>query len=140
MHHMQYARIIKRKYVVSPRRRHSLGRLIQEQRQARGLSQRALARATGLQNSTIMRLENGALERPDPLLLQRIARALDADLEDYYLLGDYPLPRGLPDLGVYMRTKYQLSDEEIAQVNKIIEEHITNEGGEAIERSNNTTT
>jgi hypothetical protein len=88
-----------------------------------------------------MRLENGSLERPDPLLLQRIAHVLDADLEDYYLLGDYPLPRGLPELSVYMRAKYQLSDEEIAQVNKIIEQHTANEeGGEAIERSNNTTT
>ncbi len=126
---------------MSPRRRHSLGHLIREQRQARGLSQRALARATGLQNSTIMRLEVGSLERPDPLVLQRIARALDTDLENYYLLGDYPLPRGLPDVGVYMRTKYQLSDEEIAQVNKIIEQHVNNEeGGGTHERGNNTTT
>lgn len=126
---------------MSPRRRHSLGHLIREQRQARGLSQRALARATGLQGSTIMRLESGSLERPDPLLLQRIARALDADLEDYYLLGDYPLPRGLPELGVYMRTKYQLSDEEIAQVNKIVEQHFADaEGGGTNERGNNTTT
>jgi transcriptional regulator with XRE-family HTH domain len=88
-----------------------------------------------------MRLESGSLERPDPLLLQRIARALDADLEDYYLLGDYPLPRGLPELGVYMRTKYQLSDEEIAQVNKIVEQHFADaEGGGTNERGNNTTT
>ena len=126
---------------MSLRRRHSLGHLIREQRQARGLSQRALARATGLQNSTIMRLEVGSLERPDPLVLQRIARALNTELEDYYLLGDYPLPRGLPEVGVYMRTKYQLSDEEVAQVNKIIEQHMNNEeGGGSSERSNNTTT
>jgi hypothetical protein len=76
-----------------------------------------------------MRLENGSLERPDTLVLQRIARALDAELEDYYLLGDYPLPRGLPDLGIYMRTKYQLTDEEIKQVQQIIEDHMGNEEG-----------
>lgn len=110
--------------------------------EAHQVSLRAARRSRIKQVETIfMRLENGALERPDPLLLQRIAHVLNADLEDYYLLGDYPLPRGLPELGVYMRTKYQLSDEEIAQVNKIIEQHIANEeGGEANERSSSATT
>ena len=126
---------------MSPARRHSLGDLIREQRQARGLSQRALAKAVGLQNSRLARLENDEVERVDPRLLQRIAYVLDSSLEDYYLLAGYPLPQRLPELRVYMRTKYQLSDEEIGEVNQIIEQHMANdEGGGISERSNNTTT
>ncbi|SRR6266498_1166557 len=126
---------------MSPARRHSLGQLIRAQRQARGLSQRALAKAVGLQNSRLARLENDEVERVDPPLLEHIARILDASLEDYYLLAGYPLPQRLPELRIYMRTKYGLNDEEVAEVNKIVEQHLAKEqGGTANEGSNNTTT
>ena len=110
---------------MSPHRRYALGHLIRDQRQILGLSSSALARAAGVQPSTITRLEKGEVERLDPAVLHRIARILQADLEDYYVLAGSPIPRGLPSLQPYLRATTELSDEQIRQIQTLIENQMS---------------
>jgi len=76
-----------------------------------------LADRTGLAKSTIHRIENDSLEnRPSPDSLQKLARALGTEVEDYFALAGYVTAGGLPGLGPYLRTKYEASEEVASQV------------------------
>ena len=78
----------------------SLGRLIAKDRRAAGMSMDQLSAATGLAKSTVSRIENDALEnQPSPDSLQKLARALGTEVEDYFALAGYFSPTGLPNLG-----------------------------------------
>jgi len=83
-----------------------LGRLLQRDRHAAGMSMEKLATATGLDKGTISRLEQGKIEAPSPQKLQRLAAALGTEVEDYFALAGYFTPHGLPSLGAYLRAKY----------------------------------
>lgn len=48
------------------------------------LSQYALAKKTGLAESTILRIENGLIKRPHSLSQQAIAKALLSKVEDVF--------------------------------------------------------
>jgi transcriptional regulator with XRE-family HTH domain len=93
-----------------------LGRLIYQQRHARGMSQEDLAKGTGIHLSTISRFEQGAIDSPDPLKLQRVATALGTDVEDYFALVGYFMPHGLPDLAPYLRAKFGAGPEVAREV------------------------
>jgi transcriptional regulator with XRE-family HTH domain len=83
----------------------ALGTLIARERGKRKLTQRDLAREAGMSHPTIFNLERGNFNRPDPEKLQRIARALDLDVEDLFALAGYTPSDGLPNFGPYLRTK-----------------------------------
>ncbi len=61
------------------------GRRLRRVREAKGLSQRALARAAGVSNATVSLIENG---RTDPSLgmLKRILDALETSVADFFAL------------------------------------------------------
>ena len=61
------------------RRAHELGRKVREIREQRGWSQTALARAAGMTQPAVARFEAGG-GVPTLPVLERLARALDADL------------------------------------------------------------
>jgi transcriptional regulator with XRE-family HTH domain len=88
-----------------------LGKAIKEAREAKGISQRQLGKDSGVNYSTISRMERGEFAAPDPVSLQKLARTLSVDVEDFYALAGYLLPEGLPGLVPYMRAKYDLPDE-----------------------------
>jgi len=95
----------------------SLGKLIARDRHAAGLSMGDLAASTGLSKSTVHRIENDTLEnRPSPESLQKLARALGTEVEDYFALAGYVTSQGLPGIGPYLRTKYDASEEVAGQV------------------------
>lgn len=99
----------------------ALGKLIARERARQGLSLETLGNAAGGTRTTIMRLERGEFGRPDPEKLQRIARALDLDVEDLFALAGYVPSDGLPGFGPYLETKY--GDELSASARKELERH-----------------
>lgn len=99
-------------------------RLAQYLKQARsrlGLSVRDVAAESGLTLSTVSRLETGHIASPRPKHLQRLARALQVDVEDLYALAGYLVPEGLPGLQPYLRAKYGLADDAARQVEGYVE-------------------
>jgi transcriptional regulator with XRE-family HTH domain len=98
-----------------------LGRYLRKAREAKGLSQAALGRAIGVPASTVMRLERGTIGLPDPAKLHRLARELDLEVEE--LMVRHPaVKQGLPGFPVYLRAKYGMSEEAIAEAEAFFSE------------------
>jgi transcriptional regulator with XRE-family HTH domain len=95
-----------------------LGKAIREAREAKHISQRMLGKLSGVGYSGISRLERGEFAAPDPVKLQKLARVLEVDVEDFYSLAGYLMPQGLPELVPYMRAKYDLPDEAAADLER----------------------
>jgi transcriptional regulator with XRE-family HTH domain len=95
-----------RKEPMTPEQARLLGRFIAEKRDALGMSQRKLAEAIGVQNTTIMRLEAGEYAAPSPDNLARIAETLGIEMADLYAMAEYLVPKKLPTLTPYLRAKY----------------------------------
>lgn len=79
---------------------------------------RQLAARTGMTPPTVSRLELGQIDSPRPDHLQRLARALDVDIEDLYALAGYLMPEGLPELAPYLRSKYGLPDQAVTALDE----------------------
>lgn len=88
-----------------------LGKALAHDRQAAGFSLDQLEKASGIDRSTIHRMEQGKVQSPAPQSLRRLAIALGTEVEDYFALAGYYTPSGLPDFVPYMRTKYGASPE-----------------------------
>lgn len=98
---------------MSPQYRTILARTIKRHRKAAGMSKYALAMETGIPQSTILRLEAGKIEAPDPDKIERIAKVLKIESEE--LFAAYPAPERLPDMAPYLRAKFGMSDEAVAE-------------------------
>ena len=91
----------------------SLGTVLRDQREALGLSLLDVARAVGLPDKSrthILRLERDE-KRPNSEMLGRLAKALSLDVRQLEAFA-----RPLPTLKPYLRAKYDLDDEAIADV------------------------
>lgn len=93
-----------------------LGALVHAARSAKGMSVRALADRVGVNFSSISYIEAGRVHRPAVRTLQRLSRALEIPLDQLYSLAGYNRPEGLPELRDYLRLKYRLDDEGIAEI------------------------
>ena len=93
------------------------GAYIRQARQQQGLSSRALARVVGVNDATIVRIEQGAIEAPRPNVLSAIARALELPLSDVFAMADYVTPKDLPTFAPYLRAKYgELPPDAVAEL------------------------
>lgn len=88
------------------RKAQELGRRLRQRRQQLGLSQRELGRRAGVDDATVVRLEQGLFAAPRPDKLSRIAHALGLSLADVFALADYVVPSELPTFTPYLRAKY----------------------------------
>src|SRR3954453_840339 len=83
-------------------------------RKARGWTQHDLSQASGLTRSHISRLERGDIQLPSSERLRQLATALGTSLDDLLEAAGYrdPVPNGLelPDLNLYLRYKYGLTN------------------------------
>jgi len=96
-----------------------LAEVISSARKAKNLSTRAVAAEIGLDQSNIVRLENGAVTAPQPAVLAGLARVLDLDLADLYALAGYTQPSELPAFTPYLRSKFAgLPDEAKAELER----------------------
>lgn len=93
-----------------------LGNRIRERRREIGLSLNDLAAETGLHKSYLSRLESGAVRQPATDSLERIARALQLPQTELFGLLDERARDLLPPLQPYLRAKYQLPDDAIADI------------------------
>jgi transcriptional regulator with XRE-family HTH domain len=117
-----------------PIQNRDLGEFIRKTRQDKGLGLRPLAKLAGLDWSYIGRLEKGEIGTPDPVKLQKLARALEVEIEDFYALAGYFMPEGLPELAPYLRVKYDLSEDASEQVERYVAR--LKKGGQATPRPN----
>jgi len=99
--------------------RHStteLGDVVRRHRTQRNLPLRALAATAGVDPTWIMRLERGDYSSPDPRSLAAVARALEIDVADLYLAAGYDSGRELPGFEPYLRSKYDLPPDAVAEL------------------------
>lgn len=94
----------------------ALGKTIRQRRQELGLSLSQLAAASGLHKSFLSRLETGVVRRPSTNSLQRLTQALRLPETAIFGLLDAAARADLPPLRPYLRAKYDLSDEAIAEI------------------------
>jgi transcriptional regulator with XRE-family HTH domain len=83
-----------------------LGTLLRQRREGRGWSIRQLEERSGVDDSSIVRLENGRQSRPSVEKLNRLADALQLPVEDLLIAARLTQPGGLPSLRPYLRAKY----------------------------------
>jgi transcriptional regulator with XRE-family HTH domain len=99
----------------------TLGEYIRERRVSRRLSLADAADLSGLHLSYWSKLEDGQYESPAPKHLMTIARALNVDFEDLYGLAGYESPERLPSFKPYLRAKYELPPEAVADLERYFE-------------------
>lgn len=93
-----------------------LGDQLRKYRQEANYSVRQLARLAEVDPTWLSKVERGIYRSPDPRRLYRLAQALNIETADLYLEAGYGDPRGLPGLAPYLRAKYDLPPEAIAQL------------------------
>jgi cytoskeletal protein RodZ len=89
----------------------TFGSVLKSKREALGLSVRGLAQAVDLAPSSISRLEDDNFKASEDTV-RRIAKALGANVDELLALSHGDLPRFAP----YLRAKYDLSDEAVAEL------------------------
>ena len=105
--------------VLNPR----LGALVRSKREALDLSLRDLAVRCGVHFSMLGRIEQGQIKAPAPEILQAIAHALDADVQDFYALCGYTISDRLPSFSPYLRSKYgAMPDAAVAELEAYFED------------------
>lgn len=107
---------------MNPERAKRLGAFLRARREDLGFSARHVARAVGVRDSTIMRLERGAYAAPAPDKLARIAKVLELDLSDVFAIAQYAVPDRFPSLPHYLRIRYpSLSEEAVDELREHLE-------------------
>lgn len=95
-----------------------LAEFIRLRRVSLGISCMDAAKACHLDRSYWNKLENAHYHQPAPELLQRIAKVLQVAPEDLYTLAGYAIPKSLPTFRPYLRAKYDLPPEAIAELER----------------------
>ena len=93
-----------------------LGAYLQQLRLERRLTMRGLAARAKVDFSYVSRLEHGLVGAPTARQRWKIARALDIEVADLYSEAGFVDAYGLPGFGPYLRAKYQLPDDAVAQL------------------------
>ncbi len=100
-----------------------LSQLLIDLRTAADLTTWALAQRSGIDRSNIRRIESGAVSNLTPATMQKLADALDVEVERFYEAHWQTTGQPLPSLPTYFRTKYDaLNDEQIAQIENFVEQ------------------
>ena len=97
-----------------------LGRVLRQLREDAGLTLYELEKRSGIGRGTLTKIENGMLPRRPAGMLNQIARGLGVEPEVLYDAAWETAEAPLPSTGVYFRSKYRLSPEQIAE----LEEHV----------------
>lgn len=95
-----------------------LGTFIRARRLSREMTLAEAAALSGLHISYWSKLETGHYKSPSPKNLQTIARIIDVHYEDVYALAGYDTPTRLPSFAPYLRTKYELPPEAVAELER----------------------
>jgi transcriptional regulator with XRE-family HTH domain len=82
------------------------------------LSIREAERRSGLDGTYWRKLEDGQYESPSPKSLLAIAETLGLPIEDLYALVGYAVPKRLPAFTPYLRAKFDLPPEAVADLER----------------------
>ncbi|MDB9846212.1 helix-turn-helix domain-containing protein [Acidimicrobiales bacterium] len=97
----------------------ALGDYLRSKRTEAGLTGRQLAELTGINDSSLVRIENGYVAEPGPDKLKRIAEALGMSAADVFERAGYAVAGDLPAMEPYLRTKYgDLPQEALEQIER----------------------
>ncbi|MDH4171628.1 MAG: helix-turn-helix domain-containing protein [Acidimicrobiia bacterium] len=94
----------------------TIGSIIRKARLAQGLSIGRLAERLGVSKGVIGDLETDRYRKPRAGMLVKVAGALEIDERQLLTMAGYPYLVELPDLPVYLRSRYDLSDEALAHM------------------------
>ncbi|HVE45143.1 MAG TPA: helix-turn-helix transcriptional regulator [Acidimicrobiales bacterium] len=97
-----------------------LGQLLQRLRLDAGLTLYELERRSGINRSTLQRMETGSTTNPDTKTLNALARFFGIDAEQLYDAVWQEADAPLPSPAVYFRSKYRLNTEQIAEIEATI--------------------
>lgn len=99
----------------------TLGQYLEAARQEAGYSLRQLASLSGLAMSSVNRLLKDEVEQPSPEHLAALARALELNQTDLFLLAGLPVPTEAASLDIMLRKGYGVSDDELPALKREIE-------------------
>lgn len=99
----------------------TLGQHLEAARQEAGHSLRQLAALSGLPMSSVNRLLKDEVEQPLPDHLIKLARALELNETDLFLIAGLPIPKEAASLDIMLRKGYGVSDEEVPELKRQIE-------------------
>lgn len=98
----------------------SLGAFLRQARETAGLSKLQVEAMSGVGRMTIQRLESDYYNEPSPDDLARLARALELNDTDLFLLAGLPVPKQAASLDVMLRAEYGLPPEAIDEAKRNI--------------------
>jgi len=100
----------------------NLGLFIKKTREERGLSQEEVAKVARLARSYISRLEDGNYKAPSVMTLIRLAKGLGVSNERIFIETGVSVRENkeLPAFDVYCRTKFNLPQEAISQMQEYL--------------------
>ncbi len=71
---------------------HTLGEMLQSARERKGLSLRAVEKATGVSNAYLSQLESGKIQQPSPINLHKLSELYELSYSEVLGLAGYPVP------------------------------------------------
>jgi transcriptional regulator with XRE-family HTH domain len=98
----------------------TLGATIRQARERAGFSLRHLEAIVGVSRQLLLRLEHDELDNPSPALLHRLAEALELDSDNLFAFVGYRPSEKLPSLTPYLRAKYRLPPEALAEASEAL--------------------
>lgn len=107
----------------------TLGQTLEAARQEAGHSLRQLAALSGVPMSSVNRLLKDEVEQPLPEHLVALARALELHETDLFLLAGLPIPNDAATLDVMLRKGYGVTDKELPELKRQIEDLIAKHQG-----------
>lgn len=99
----------------------TIGSSLRQARTRMGLSLRDLEAITHISRPMLHRLERDQIDQPNPRLLHRLAETLELNSDDLFALAGYRPSTQLPTLAPYLRAKYQLPPEAVAEAQVALE-------------------
>jgi transcriptional regulator with XRE-family HTH domain len=99
-----------------------LGRSLAQARRNKSLSLRAAAEIAGVEHIWLTRVEQGFFNQPAPERITRVAEALGIDPERIDRITKGHVSNNLPGVRTYFRAKYDLTAEEIDQIEHTVTE------------------
>jgi len=96
--------------------RTNLAATVRRLRTKRGLSIRGLAAAAEVDFGWLAKLERDPGVSPGPRVLRSLAQALEIEAAELFLAAGIEDEESLPKLAPYLRAKYDLPDDAVAQL------------------------
>lgn len=95
----------------------ALGAFIRAGRHQVGIGTHRLAAQVGVNQSRLIRLEQGKVLQPEPALLQKLSAALDLPLTQLYEMAGIRMPGLQP----YLRASYGLTEKDAAKAQAYVD-------------------